>query len=185
MARGRPKKQVNGIATQRIGIVLDELKECRGITQAQFAKLIHTSQQSVSKLKRGETELSTEYARSIANEFPQYRAEWLLGLDDFKSQEDLRAHLQAEARDKKNCVARSIELLAEQLGYQVTDDLMLDNESSDWEHPVYYPKSYFITKPDKSGVRVPRAAMRELQQEVLDFVDFKLGRIVKEQKDGD
>lgn len=186
MSRGRPRKQANRIATQRFGIVLDELKEHEKITQAKLAKRIHTSQQSISKLKRGEIELSVEHAKAIAEAFPQYRIEWLLGLDGFKTQEDLLAYqqekAQAEAQDEKRRVASCFKLLAEQLGYQITESLLRDWEGPDWEHATFPPQSYSVTKPDGAVVRVPYVEMEAFRQEVLAFLGFKLDRLLQNQE---
>ena len=95
---GRPKKQVNEVTVSRFGMLLDELKASQGVSQTELAKRIYVTQQTVSKLKTGEIELSAEHAQNIASAFPQYRAEWLLGLDDYKSPFDAAQARAAEWR---------------------------------------------------------------------------------------
>ena len=86
----------------RFGMVLDELKASKGISQTELAKRIFVTQQTVSKLKTGEIELGAEHAQNIANAFPQYRAEWLLGLDDYKSPFDAAQARAAEWRARND-----------------------------------------------------------------------------------
>ena len=86
----------------RFGMILDELKKDKGISQAEFGKRIHAAQQTVSKLKKGEIELSSTHAQAVAREFPQYRAEWLLGLDDYKSPFDAAQARVAEWRARND-----------------------------------------------------------------------------------
>ena len=96
---GRPKKQVDPVCAKRFGIILDELKHQRGISQTEFAKRLNMAQQNVSKLKNGKVVLSKEHAENITEAFPEYRAEWLLGLDDFKTREDNQDHLEEYSRE--------------------------------------------------------------------------------------
>lgn len=86
----------------RFGKILDELKASKGISQTELAKRIYVRQQTVSKLKTGEIELSAVHAQNIANAFPQYRAEWLLGLDDYKSPFDAAQARAAEWRARSD-----------------------------------------------------------------------------------
>lgn len=99
---GRPKKQVNEVSKVRFGMILDELKTDRGISQTEFGKRIHTAQQTVSKLRTGEIEVSSTHAQAVARAFPQYRAEWLLGLDDYKSPFDAAQARAAEWRARND-----------------------------------------------------------------------------------
>lgn len=99
---GRPKKQVNEVSVSRFRVILDELKASKGISQTELAKRIYVTQQTVSKLKTGEIDLSSEHAQNIASAFPQYRAEWLLGLDDYKSPFDASQARAAEWRARSD-----------------------------------------------------------------------------------
>ena len=97
MTRGRKKKQVNIVAAHRVGIILDELKKSSGVTQETFGKQIFASQQSVYKLKNGEIDVSLDYAKRISEAYPQYRWQWILGIDDFKSPLDEAKHQRMQA----------------------------------------------------------------------------------------
>lgn len=61
--------------------MLDELK-ADGMTQVDFASVMGISQPFVSKLKTGKAALSVSLAKDIERAFPEYRAAWLLGLDE-------------------------------------------------------------------------------------------------------
>ena len=65
----------------RFAKMLDELK-ANGITQVDFASVIGISQAFVSALRTGKSALSVSLAKDIEREFPEYRAAWLLGLDE-------------------------------------------------------------------------------------------------------
>lgn len=65
----------------RFAQMLDELK-ADGMTQKDFASVMGTSQTCVSRLRTGRDALSVSLAKDIEREFPEYRAAWLLGLDE-------------------------------------------------------------------------------------------------------
>lgn len=65
----------------RLVKMLDELK-ADGMTQGDFSSVIGISQPFVSKLRTGKAALSVSLAKDIERSFPEYRAAWLLGLDE-------------------------------------------------------------------------------------------------------
>ena len=65
----------------RFSKMLGELKS-DGITQGDFASAMGITQPFVSRLKTGKAALSVQLAKDIESSFPEYRAAWLLGLDD-------------------------------------------------------------------------------------------------------
>lgn len=65
----------------RFDKMLDELK-VYGITQCDFARVIGVTQPFVSRLKTGNAAMSVSLAKKIERSFPEYRAAWLLGLDE-------------------------------------------------------------------------------------------------------
>lgn len=212
MGRGRPKKQVNILAVERLNIILDELKRSDGVTQTDFAGAIYTTQQNISKLKSGETDMSVDYARQIASAYPQYRAEWILGLDEFKTPESFRLHQEAELRHENDLLALGVGALAELCGFTVAATLGFEtsdgkqfafsearhdsqaepdfdadeivervakaiaSSSGTWEQAKSVPM--MIVSRDGRSVTVPRSEIDQLQEEIRDFVDFKLSRML-------
>lgn len=188
---GRPKKQVDPVCAKRFGIILDELKHQRGISQTAFAKRLNMAQQNVSKLKNGKVVLSKEHAENITEAFPEYRAEWLLGLDDFKTREDYQDHLEEYSREalgQAMSERRSLRLgflhLARLSGYTVIEgrSALSNNVRSgipaEDDHETI--KNSWYVRQSNEWARLSRDEMSRLQNEIADFVDFKLGRLLKE-----
>ena len=119
MGKGRPKKQINKVAKERVGIILNELKESQGITQTAFAKAINSTQQNVFKLKSGETDVSLEYAQSISDAYPQYRWQWILGFDDLKSPLDESQERLERIIGEKEQRLLLFKLLADMSGWEI------------------------------------------------------------------
>lgn len=78
MRRLREKTQVEHV---RFVQMLDELK-ADGMTQNDFASAVGVTHGFVSSLKVGRNALSVSMAKDIEKAFPEYRAAWLLGLDE-------------------------------------------------------------------------------------------------------
>ena len=78
MSRTREKTQVERV---RFAQMLDELK-ADGISQMDFASVIGVTNGLVSNIKTGRNALTLSIAKKIEMAFPNYRAAWLLGLDD-------------------------------------------------------------------------------------------------------
>src|SRR3989344_3303361 len=52
---------------QKIGYFIKELREHRGMTQKQFAKMLNTSQSSIPRMEKGEQNFTTELLLKISN----------------------------------------------------------------------------------------------------------------------
>ncbi len=118
----RPKIEINAERGNR----LKELIETEGKKQYEFAKIIHISQQALSKIINGKANLTAERAAEIIEKFPDYNYHWLMADPDYprqlKKKEDLRlafypvVEAQAEARRDKHIAIKNI---VECCGYSV------------------------------------------------------------------
>lgn len=77
----RNTMNINPKWAERLNVILNEQE----ISQKDFAKRIHISPQLLSKIKNGKATLTPGTAKEICKEFPVYRESWLLGYDDFKT----------------------------------------------------------------------------------------------------
>lgn len=193
MVKGRPKKQVDAVSAKRLGIILDELKERYKINQTIFAEHTHMAQQNISKLRNGKVALSTEHAKAITDAFPEYRIEWLLNIDNFKTREDYQDHLEEESRAALGQAIherRSLRLgflhLAKLKGYTIIEghSALLNNVRSGIpaEDDRETIKNSWYVRQNDEWARLSRDEMSRLQNEIADFVDFKLGRLLKERE---
>lgn len=62
----KTKKEI-GTEHEKIGYFIKELREHRGMTQAEFAKALNTSQSSVPRMEKGEQNFTTELLLKISN----------------------------------------------------------------------------------------------------------------------
>ena len=83
----RPKLIINPLQGKRVKTVCEREK----ITQIELSKKTYISQQLISKIVNGRAHLTQTTAELICKAFPQYRVEWLMGMDDFVTKEELAA----------------------------------------------------------------------------------------------
>lgn len=90
---GRPQKEINAERGKRLKILFSEVKQRdKANTQSNIAEQINTSQQVLSNVINGKANLTEDTAKRIINLFPEYRLEWLLCIDDFKTYPDEADH---------------------------------------------------------------------------------------------
>lgn len=70
------------LRADRLKTMLIREKELHGLTQGQFAEKVCKSQQLISMYSTGKKTMGEHIIREIIDTFPEYRLEWLLGLDD-------------------------------------------------------------------------------------------------------
>lgn len=180
MKRGRPKKQVNKVAVRNLEVILDELKAKQGITQEAFGEAINTSQQNVSKLKTGETDLDVDYALAIERAYPQYRAAGILGLDEYLYREEYEKHERDVFRSQEDAFMVLLGALSEFSSYGLMGITRLvsgeerfagDNPMADVEHAL-------MVSIDGVNSQISADKLEQLRHEIGDFIDFKLSRMI-------
>lgn len=70
------------LRADRLKFMLKREKELHGLTQGQFAEKVCKSQQLISMYSTGKKTMGEQIIHEIIDAFPEYRLEWLLGLDD-------------------------------------------------------------------------------------------------------
>lgn len=165
----RPKSEINPVPGQRLKLILDE----QGISQSKLAKEIHLSQQTISRIIQGTASLTPQTAGLIIDLYPQYRASWLLGFDEQKT-----------AADQLRNTFQTMQQESDQLWNGLLCFAKLNNIEISFADPsdayTQAVRGYTITCNGKSG-HISIGDMNNLQNEISDFVKFKLQRIIDQQ----
>lgn len=82
----KKKTEIKAERAERLKMLIDREE----MSQTAFSEKIGYSQQHVSGIVRQKTALTEETAADIISVFPEYRIEWLMGLDDFMTHEDFK-----------------------------------------------------------------------------------------------
>ena len=162
------------------GLRLNQLLIENGMTQQKLADLITYNKQHISNIIRGKRSLTLDVAQKIAGAgavFPRARIEWLLCIDDFKTQEEKEAysrkvweenHKAALFYDKVfRCFIDGIEDLCGYGLHSHGTDLLIGD---------------YITVTDSAGEKVgaiPVEAFHNLQSELENYASYLIQRIVK------
>ena len=138
---GRPPKEINYKRCENLKELLDEVKkkDREKNTQANIAERIYISQQELSKIVNKHANLTEETAKRIIEEFPEYRLNWLLGYDTFKTYPDELAHYTNQIVDgwkQQDNLYAALMFIIHSMGYDVAFDsncfCIIDNENEDY-----------------------------------------------------
>ena len=120
---GRKKMEINLISNERLSSLLKEKK----IKQSELAEKLNYTPQQISRIVTGKERLTEDFARKIielfktgdleTDMFDTIRYEWLMGLDNFKTEGD---RMDAFYEGKEERTALTIRLV-ELCGYSVKD----------------------------------------------------------------
>jgi len=83
------KKEINQKSCIRLRELISDLK----MTQSQFGELLGLGARQISCMVNGTRRLTEENARRLARLFPEVRYEWLMGYDDYKTEDEYRTSI--------------------------------------------------------------------------------------------
>lgn len=140
---------------ERLKLVMKE-QHC---TQAQLAERVGRATNHISMIVRGERNLTIENAKRIAKVL-NVRPEWLLGLDDFKTERDVSQ----AALTYVGAVHILIEYAVEMMGYS----LKMDGQNGDPENPP----CYYLTKDEKIILPISLDEYGHIGTEAIRYIAF-------------
>jgi len=186
---GRKSVEIKPEWAENLNTILDE----QGINQLQLSKLIHISQQTISKIMNGKASLTEDNARLIIKHFPQYRLEWLMGYDQHKTLTELYISIVSEAQHEGDTLMLGFQAFAHLNGFEIESDFpahleISKNEDATLEiddvafEKLIRPK-YKITRDGKAAF-ISAEEMNVLQNEICEYVEFKLERVLRRAENG-
>lgn len=99
-------------------------------SQSEFARVVNDRcgnnvpllrQQYISRIANGKNKLPGYLAKSVIKAFPKYRIEWLLGIDDYMTEDEFLCAVANGNLDLRRWKSRAI-AVAHALGYSVSID---------------------------------------------------------------
>lgn len=173
----RPKAKINPICGKR----LKELCETEGITQVQLAKEVFLSQQTVSKIIKGHSSMTEETARRVHDKYPAYPFEWLMGYSDYKTTGELLANTISQCQREGDLLMVGFRAFAQLSGYDIkfTSPPTLHGEkrSAPVEEWLKMVKDGYTIYGNGKTATISIEELNRLQNEICDFVEFKLNRL--------
>ena len=142
--------------------------ECK-LTQTELSEKIYLSQQTISKIMNGRARLTQETAQKIVEVFPKYRAEWLLGIDNVPTRFE---QAMSDLKSFAGKYGAAIYLLEESLAKQQYRVEIVASPNS----ATGYDSSILKLSDDNNEFCIESNIIAE----IIDFVDFKADRLIKE-----
>lgn len=165
--------EVSPIRGKRMKEIIDR----EGITQAQLAEVLGVGEVHLSNVANGKRRLTDKRAEKIIALYPGYRLSWLLGYDDYMTEEDaLRTPLkQAVQRDTIWKIA--VECTLQNMGYTVqlngADGLNTADEALENLGDVSYAA---VDRNGKVCAECGAETYYALLREIGDFAEFLIER---------
>ena len=177
----RPKVNINPIR----GLRLKQLCEEKDIKQYELSEIIHISQQAISKMMNGTATVTEDTVNLVTAAFPEYRKQWLLGLDDFKTEADRsRAEMErlsqeiAMVKYEGDLLYTGLFAFAKLNGFEITPP-KTKNTGSIENYFRAVKAGYKIAKGEQA-VTLSIEEMNQFENEVCDFVELKLKHLFKQ-----
>ena len=183
MSKGRRKIPVNEKQADR----LKEVRKAAKLSQAQLAEIAACEQQNISKYERLIIGLPTDVAERIGAHFG-VRPAWLLGLDDWKTWNDLPEEIISDLINRAwDSVEKSEELL-EAVGYRfVLSDkvkqLLVRYTDEDGEHECMVddrndPMAFHVFKDGFDKGFCSMNEKSQLLDSISDFAEYQAERLI-------
>lgn len=146
-----------------------------GIKQNQLAKDTCISQQAISAMVQKKANVTETTAETIIKKFPQYRIEWLMGYDDYKTEEDRIDTIVSGTHEAYNLIAKLMKLH----GYEIVTDTF-DYEPPVEENGREYRNLHYGIKSLSSGAcaYIGHNEIDRLIDEIDNFIEFKCSSAV-------
>lgn len=170
---GRPCKEINPEPGKRLRILCDEC----GVSQKSLAECVYISEQTISKIVNGKANLTRETAEKVIEKFPKYNLEWLLAFSDEKTKAETLSNFFSTAAKETDLLWAGFLPFAQLAGYEIA--FSSPTQSNLVEDALKMVRDgYTIQRADGKTVKISMDAMNDLQNDVFDFIKYRLNRLI-------
>ena len=176
---GRKRVEIKPEPAER----LKQLCEEENIKQQELASLICTSPQTISKIINKKSSLTEDNASRIVALYPKYRFEWLMGYDPYKTNADLFMGVIADTQKESDMMMLGLQAFASLCGYEISREIP-DSCQNDLATVFRKAHAKYTISHNEEIAKISLEEMNRFQNEICDFVEFKLSRLIKEAHNG-
>ena len=169
---GRKPTIINPVRAKRLKALID----AEGLTQAKFAKEIHRTQQSVSRIINGKDPLTDDTVDGIIQKFPRYRRDWLLGYDPYMTQNELNVATLQKGMTEADLLDKGVKIFLTLSGYDVAPAYESDGTI---EGIVKAETSGYVISRDGQSIPLDILKFNQFANKINDYVDFELQHMIK------
>lgn len=174
----RPAIKINPKRAERLKIVIDDKK----ITQKHLSELTGISQQAISAMVNGKTNVTETTARAVVDIFPEYRFEWLMGYIDDKNAAAQLERICNELNCEANLLFTGLAAFAKLNGYDVELTSPAhghDGTSASVEDYLRMIREGYTFKHASHSIQLSLEEMNQFENEICDIVGLSLKHLFK------
>lgn len=163
---GRKPEGIN----QECGKRLKSLLTDKDMSGAELARLTHYTQQHISRIINGKSNLKDNLAKQICNIFPEINMAWLLGLDDRKTVRELTDEFIRECVDLTDACSSIV-------SFAVKNNRCTVKDPTEQEHDKGI--SFYIVRGNSRPIAITKKVAGSLCDDLLDYATFAIAKIIK------
>ncbi len=163
----------------KTGEQLKQLYKDTGKTQRELAADIGRKESFLSAIANGSAPMTDKTAAMIHEVLPDYSVEYLVGDSPYRNEEERKLEEAKTAAHDWDLSALGFGAYSELCGFTLTRTTVWDDgEKHESGYQQKIPRDSMIIARDGKSVTVPFSKIEAIQDEVRDFVDFKLSRML-------
>lgn len=159
------------------GLRVKQLCEEQGINQTELSQRIYISQQKISEMINGKANVTETTARAIIKAFPQYRFEWLMGYDDFKTLIELNLANYQRVKHEGELLDIAFFYFAKLNGYTVEHPNFSSAHSV--EEAIGFVQHGYKIKKEGQSRQLSLDELRDLENDICDYIGYRLDRYME------
>ena len=125
--------------------------------------------------------VTEETAHTILEKYPQYRFEWLMGLDDDKTVNEKNARIVSTAQAEGDTLWKCMISMSELRGFSIRPNLENQTGKIPLDELLHFVCHSYIISRDGKSATLNVNEFNELENEICDYIEMRLSRIIKNQ----
>lgn len=172
-------KEVKALSAAHLKLLLKQT----GIQKQELAAISGRSAQTVSAMVKGTAPVTERTAQAINARYPEYSVPWLMGVSEYPNGRSEFVARINQMNHEGELMREGFYAFSTLMGYSVVltspAPVTPDGKVGVVEMVEQIKGGYTITRGNQTA-HISFDDMHDLQNEIADFVDFKLGRLFKE-----
>lgn len=167
------KQEINPKSAER----LKELCKRFNTTQTAISEAACTTQNTLSKIAQGKQAMSYRVASDIASAFPGVRVEWLMGNDDYMTDEEEGICLASTIAVESFTRTKAVRSLLSLSGYEFGNT---DSQSKAAEMREYYLHGIPVKKDGVLVANIPAKKFLLIEQDIQELAELRIKSYLRE-----
>lgn len=157
-----------------------ELLKQNNRTQVWLAEQLYVQPEHLNMMLNGKRNLGEDRIQAIARLFPDVKLDWLLGLTDYKTTGEFLASELSQCQHEGELLMIGLRAFAQLSGYEITFSAPASSDDQRTAPVETWLKMFregYTVSGKEGSVTISLEDMNRLQNEICDFVEFKLNRL--------